>query len=392
MTELTEKKLMAGLLKAIEVQTGITLHDGNIRYFFEQWKEDIEKWRETAPDEAQGKLDEGIAVTYANKAFVAKTSTEALDFVEKSFQKWNREQNPVNLMVNDLISRGCSKQTVYSYRSVGNAFMRTFDYEPEFTVAEYYQFMNQFQDSTPGTRRVYRDILKLLWEVQGLNFPLRERRMHTPHTIMPTIPPHFSANEVANIIQTVKTRGTPEEKYYFCLATVFAPRRIELCEITAQNFNWNGTTGELVFNPHKHGNTRRHHIPEQLVSYLKEYSYQLQRVHTPQLSSKFWYFVQHLDLPVPRPSRSQRKKNMETLREKHQRPRNYGWHAFRHSLTIALSEAGINDTMISNWMGWRSGNPAAPLIRTYTRGAEDLDAKIQAKHPFIKLWGQEISR
>ncbi len=115
MTELTEKKLMAGLLKAIEVQTGTTLHDGNVRYFFEQWKEDIEKWRETAPDEAQGKLDEGIAVTYANKAFVAKTSTEALDFVEKSFQKWNREQNPVNLMVNDLISRGWFWQSCCSF-------------------------------------------------------------------------------------------------------------------------------------------------------------------------------------------------------------------------------------------------------------------------------------
>jgi hypothetical protein len=53
---------------------------------------------------------------------------------------------------------------------------------------------------------------------------------------MPTIPPHFSAKQVAGIIRSVKARGTPEEKYYFCLATVFAPRRIELTEISAKNF------------------------------------------------------------------------------------------------------------------------------------------------------------
>jgi integrase len=119
---------------------------------------------------------------------------------------------------------------------------------------------------------------------------------------------------------------------------------------------------------------------------LKDYSYQIGRVHTPQLSQKFWYFVQHLDLPITRPSRSQRKKDTEILKEKHQRPRNYGWYAFRHSLTTALAEAGLSDTIIMNWMGWWSGNPAAPLIHTYTRGAQDIDAKVQAKHPFIKLW------
>jgi len=377
---------MANLLKAIDGETGITLHDENIRYFFQKWKRDIEQWRETAPDEGQGSIGEGVAVKYANKVMVAKESTEALSFIEKEFGKWNREHNPVTMMVNDLRKRGCSKATVYSYRSVGNAFMRLFDYEPEFTLAEYNQFLNQFQESTLGTRRVYHDILKLLWEVQGLVFPLKQRRMHKPHSIVPKVPPHFSAKDIARIIKIVKEKGTPEEKYYFCMATVYAPRRIELCEITAQNFTWNGKTGMLIFNPHKHGDTRQHLIPEELVPYLKDYSYQVKRMGTPQLSTKFWYFVEHLGLPVPRPSRSQRKKEMETLRDKHQRPRHYGWHAFRHSLTTGLSEAGLGDTMISSWMGWRSGNPAAPLIFTYTRGAENIDAKVQRKHPFIKHW------
>lgn len=338
--------------------------------------EDIEQWREIAPDEAHGSLGEGIAVAYASKAMVADQSLEALTTIEKAFGKWNREHNPVTLMENDLRNRGCSKATIYSYRSVGNAFMRLFDYQPEFTLAEYNQFMSQVQDSAPGTRQVYKDILKLLWEVQGMNVPLKERRMHTPHTIMLKIPPHFSPKQTANIIKIVKAKGTPEEKYCFCLATVFAPRRIELCEITAKNFTWNGKTGILTFNPHKHGNTRQHFIPEQLTPYLKEYSYEVQELHPPQLTTKFWHFVERLYLPIPRPSRGQRKKAMDELRHRYQRPRGYGWYAFRHGDTMALKEAGINDSTINEWMCWRSGNPATPMVNIYSRGAPDLDAKL----------------
>ena len=172
------------------------------------------------------------------------------------------------------------------------------------------------------------------------------------------------------------SEGTPEECYYLCLATIFAPRRIELCEITAQNFTWNGKTGTLIFNPDKHGNTRQHHIRKGLVLHLRDYSYQVKRLYPPKLTTKFWLFVDHLDLPLSRPSKSQRKRNIEILMEKHQRPRHYVWHAFRYSLTTALSEAGLGDTMIMRWRGWRSGNPAAPLIQTYTRGAENIDAKV----------------
>lgn len=379
MNQTEEKKLMAGLLKAIEVQTGITLHNENIKYFFEKWKQDIEQWRETASDEAQGSLGEGIAVAYANKAFVAKESTEALGAIEQAFGKWNREVNPVSVMVQDLSERECSTRTIWTYRSLGNTFMKFFDYQPEFTHQELREFLASLNELSPRTRRAYRTMLKLLWEVQGLVFPLKERRVHTAHQEKRVRVPCFSANQVAYIVKAVKFRGTPEEKYYFCLATIFAPRRIELGKITANNFTWDGNDGVLEFNPHKHGLTRVHYIQQELIPYLKDYSYQTPIRSEPTMTRKFHSFCRHLDIPIPKYHGKDKGRRREE--------RGWGWHAFRHSIETALLESGFGDTMVNTWFGWASGSQANPMVSTYyTPDMKQLDAKIQSRHPFLKLW------
>ena len=56
------------------------------------------------------------------------------------------------------------------------------------------------------------------------------------------------------------------------------------------------------------------------------------------------------------------------------------------SLIMTLRDVGVNDSMINEWMGWRSGNPAAPMVSTYSYGDKEIDAKGQKKHSFIKLW------
>ncbi len=310
-------------------------------------------------------------------------NTDNVTAIEKDVLQWFRVENPVSLMTNDLKVRNCTKATVNTYKSVGTSFMRMFEFEPEFSLNEYTQFINSYENATAGTRRVYKDILKLLWEVQGLIFPLKGRRMHQPHTIMPFIPPTLEPDKIARIIKIVKDRGTPEEKYYLCMATVYVPRRIELGEITAQNFEWNGKTGTLLFNPHKNGRTRKHHIPAELTPYLKEYSQQVRRYRPDSMTRKFWRFVNHLDLPVPKISKAEK----QEYRAKKQNPRQYGWHAFRHGLTVGLLHAGIGDTMVNRWMGWRSGSQANPMVSIYfTPEDTSLDNLVQAKHPFIKLW------
>jgi len=57
-----------------------------------------------------------------------------------------------------------------------------------------------------------------------------------------------------------------------------------------------------------------------------------------------------------------------------------------HGLIMALRDVGVNDSMVNEWMGWRSGNPAAPMVSTYSYGDKEINAKVQKKHPFIKLW------
>jgi site-specific recombinase XerD len=65
------------------------------------------------------------------------------------------------------------------------------------------------------------------------------------------------------------------------------------------------------------------------------------------------------------------------------RRNNLSWHPFRHALTTELSEAGLDHTLIQMCMGW-SGS-AADMPRHYLH-PENLDAKVIAKHPFLKMW------
>ncbi|MBA7472095.1 hypothetical protein ES707_07415 [subsurface metagenome] len=306
--------------------------------------------------------------------------------IEKDVLQWFRVENPVSKMTDDLKSRNCSEATIRTYKSVATSFMRMHDFEPQFTLSEFNLFVNSYENAPTSTRKSYRSILELLWEIQGLTFPLKRRRMHESHSIMPIIPPTLYPDKIARIIKAVKDRGTPEEKYYFCLATVFAPRRIELGEITAQNFMWNGKTGTLIFNPCKHGVTRKHHISEELTPYLKGFSQEVSHHRPDSMTRKFWNFVNHLDLPVPKLSKAEKRE----YRTKRQRPRQFGWHAFRHGLTVGLSQAGISDTAVNRWMGWRSGSQASPMVSIYfTPEDMDTDSIVMRKHPFLKLWRKQ---
>lgn len=304
--------------------------------------------------------------------------------IEKDVLEWFRVENPVSKMTDDLKSRNCTEATIRTYKSVGTCFMRMFGFEPSFTIAEYNQFQNSYENAPASTKNCYRSILELLWECAGFSFPLKKRRMHQPHAIMPVIPPTLSPKTIARIISIVRDRGTAEEKYYFALATMFAPRRIELGEITAQNFMWNGKTGSLIFVPHKGSATRRHFIPAELTPFLKSFSQEVQHHRPDSMTRKFWRFVNHLDLPVPKLSKAEK----QEYRAKRQRPRQFGWHSIRHGLTVGLVQAGISETIVNRWMGWRSGSH--PMVSIYfTPEDTSVDNKVLAKHPFLKLWKKQ---
>jgi hypothetical protein len=44
--------------------------------------------------------------------------------------------------------------------------------------------------------------------------------------------------------------------------------------------------------------------------------------------------------------------------------------------------------MVNRWLGWRSGSSASPMVSTYYN-PQDLDEKILAKHPFIRVWARD---
>ena len=61
-----------------------------------------------------------------------------------------------------------------------------------------------------------------------------------------------------------------------------------------------------------------------------------------------------------------------------------GWHALRRSVVTALYRAELPEAMIHEWLGWRS---AATISRRYYRPEPgEIDGKVFAKHPYVRLW------
>lgn len=291
-----------------------------------------------------------------------------IEKLQKDILRWYKIENPVGILVRDLTEAECSPVTIGHYRDAANRYMRFVGYEPTFTHEELFGFINSLGDVSASTRQWNRVVLKCWWEAMGLLWPIRKRRIHKPHTDTIVEVPSFTYKQVDTAINLAKKFGTDEIRFYFCLVTVFAPRRIELANITQQNFHWENGTGTLKFNPHKHGLTRIHYISKELAPYLK---YDAKPIPEWLLSRKFHEWCRYIRWDAPKAKKCVRG----------------SWHAFRHSVNTALLEADVDSTIVNRWIGWRSGSAVAPMVGRYY-SPEKLDEIVQHKHPFIKLWAK----
>jgi integrase len=108
------------------------------------------------------------------------------------------------------------------------------------------------------------------------------------------------------------------------------------------------------------------------MPYLGAYSYEAKPVPQPVMTKKFRRMCCRISYRLP---------SVYNWGPRDRRD-NLSWHAFRHALTTALFEAGLDHTLIQMWMGW-SGS-ATDMPRHYLH-PENLDAKVMAKHPFLKM-------
>ena len=276
------------------------------------------------------------------------------------------------------------------------------NYEPKFTKEELNRYLASLDADglSERSKEIHRIVLKCWWEALGLSWPLSNRRVHKKSTGKKTVST-FTVREIHHLISLVKQHGTAEDKFYICLATIFAPRRGEIGQINQKNFNWQGDSGTLFFQTEKHGLFREHIIPAELVPYLRNYNPpQTHSVH--KMSKKFIQICKSVGFEIPqeKPCKKKgldgRKVPTKAIREelcpncewfkrgkcRYPHRLNCSWHAFRHALDSALLEAGIDHLLVRRWMGWKSYQGMEALYYI----PNNLQAKVMAKHPFLKYW------
>jgi len=188
--------------------------------------------------------------------------------------------------------------------------------------------------------------------------------------------PAFTREEVEQLIKN-RELYSKGESFYLAIATIYAPRRIELARIKKRYIK-----GHTIFiDTAKGGEKRTHLISDEIMPYIEAY-------HPKEHSVRALTFM--FDRIC-----------VKGLGEK--KP-NYGWHSFRRTidtlLPIALAKADKPLTLVGYFLRWSRRSTGARFLGTPMGGVYArpdimsadpyfIDREVFEVHPFLKLWGEE---
>ena len=207
------------------------------------------------------------------------------------------------------------------------------------------------------------------WE---FNFTANDR----PEAPSDTESPAFTRAEVEQLIKN-RDLYSKGERFYLAIATIMAPRRIELARIKKRDIK----DHSIHIDTAKHGQKRTHLIPEEIMPYIEAYR---PREHNVSPMSAMFNRICKKGLGEER--------------------RGYGWHSFRRCLiTLLISSLAQNNlpiTLGAEYMRWSKNTigaaflgsmTAATYIRQEARSDDPfyVDKLILSVHPFLELWGED---
>lgn len=211
-------------------EVGSLFQEEGIVAFFRRLREDIE---DSYVDDLSR---ESIIIDNAEKAAQLKEELQTVDVWEREFNKWLKQESPLARFKNDLVARGCAQTTITGFMSVARRYMHFTDFDPDFMIEELNGYLASLTDLAPGSRSFHRTALKAWWEALALHWPYKDRRIHSQAPDLLKSPPHFTREQIDRIVARVRARGNERDKFLICLATIYAPRRNELANITGSNY------------------------------------------------------------------------------------------------------------------------------------------------------------
>lgn len=263
--------------------------------------------------------------------------------------------------------------TLTSYLSIANNFLtwlgdRT---PPEEMDLRRYFLKRHEEKISEGTLRTAFAVLQKLYRANRWDWPLQSE--DRPEAPPGGTTPAFTREEVEQLIKNreLLSKG---ERFYLAMATIYAPRRIELARIKKRDIKGN----TIYIDTAKKGEKRTHLIPDKIMPYIEAYRPRQHNVSS--LSAMFDRIY---------------KKGLG------KKKKGYGWHCFRTTLDtllpIALAKADKPLTLVGYFMRWSRRTTGARFLGTPMGGvyarpeimSEDpffIDREVFEVHPFLSLW------
>jgi len=270
-----------------------------------------------------------------------------------------------------------SPDTLTGYLSMANQFLTWLGdrIPPDEMDLRRYFLHRRKEGISDSTLRTLFAVLQKLYQANHWDWPLiKEDRPEAPPG---ATTPAFTREEVEQLIKN-RELYSKGECFYLAVATIYAPRRIELARIKKRDIKGNS----IYIDTAKKGEKRTHLIPDEIMPYIEVYRPQENNVSS--LSAMFIRIC---------------KKGLGKSRK------GYGWHSFRTCLDtllpISLAKADKPLTLVGYFLRWSRKSTGARYLGTQMAGIYDrpeilssdpffLDREVFEVHPFLKLWGDKV--
>lgn len=263
--------------------------------------------------------------------------------------------------------------TLTNYLSVANQFLTWLGdtIPPDEMNLRRYFLHRRDEGMSDGSLRTHFAVLQKLYQANKWHWPLVAG--DRPEAPEETRERAFTRDEITELIKK-RELYSKGECFYLAIATIFAPRRIELARIKKRDIKDN----TLRIDTAKRGQKRTHLIPDEIMPYVEAYHPRENNVSS--LSAMFERIC---------------KKGLG------ERKKGYGWHSFRYALDTflpgALAKADKDITLVGYFLRWSRrdfGNRffGTPMGGVYSRPeilSPDpyfVDKEVFSIHPFLPLW------
>lgn len=266
--------------------------------------------------------------------------------------------------------------TLTGYLSIANQFLTWLgDKIPpdEMDLRRY--FIKRREDGiSEGSLRTTFAVLSKLYSANHWDWPFVSEDRPEPGEEGAT--PAFTREEVEQLIRN-RELYSDGERFYLAIATIYAPRRIELARIKKRHIKDN----TIFIDTAKKGPKRTHLIPDDILPYIQDYSAKEHNVSS--LSAMFARIC---------------KKGLGETRK------GYGWHSFRLTLDTllpgALAKADKPLTLVGHFLRWSRRSIGARFLGTPMGGVyarpeildfdpHFVDREVFEVHPFLPLWANK---